>query len=121
MTGLRYFYECVPSDEVVRQLTSLRTAVRLSAQSLLIIGVSANKIRPLPRDLAATRHSTSIARINRHLLKSAFVGSVDSDIEQLDRINTLTGQQDIVGGAVADFGVRFIEFLVIPPTAEAAV
>ncbi len=48
MTDLRYFYERVTSDEVVRQLTSLSTAVRLRGHSLFIIGVSANNMRPPP-------------------------------------------------------------------------
>ena len=52
MTDLRHFYENVPRDEVVRQQTPLSPALRLGADRLFIVGVSANKLRPQSRDPA---------------------------------------------------------------------
>ena len=41
MTALRHFYENVPRDDVVRQQTPLSPALRLGADRLFIVGVSA--------------------------------------------------------------------------------
>jgi len=60
-----------------------------------------------------------MAQIVVHLLNSAFVDRLN--VERLDRINALIGQQGINGGAVKHFGLRSIEYRVSAPTAEAAV
>lgn len=104
-------------DGAVRQLTPLSPALHLGADRLFIIGVSANKTRSLPADPAVTRHSPSMAQIIGHLLNSAFVDSLDSDIERLDRINGLIRARDKAGAEAVDSDVRFIDRLVISPSA----
>lgn len=103
-------------DGAVRQLTPLSPALHLGADRLFIIGVSANRQRPLPADPAVTSHSPSIAQIIGHLLNSAFVDSLDSDIERLDRVNNLIAQRNASGAGDPGDGLRYIDRFVIAPT-----
>ncbi|WP_439100355.1 patatin-like phospholipase family protein [Congregibacter sp.] len=106
-------------DGAVRQLAPLSPALHLGAHRLFIVGVSANRERhpadSVPRTSAA--HSPSLAQIIGHLLNSAFIDSLESDIERLDRINNLLASlpPDTQGGASK---LRFIERQVISPSEE---
>jgi len=75
-------------DGAVRQLKPISPALNLGADKVFVIGVSDSpngKNRPPPID-----HSPSIAQIVGHLLSSAFIDSIESDLETLKNINRLT-------------------------------
>src|SRR5690625_4834911 len=77
--GPQYF-----GDGSVRQLAPISPALHLGADRVLVIGVSAsNEIQP------PTPHAEypSVAQILGHMLNSAFVDSLEGDVERLERIN----------------------------------
>lgn len=74
-------------DGAMRQQKPLSPALKLGATRLFVIGVSDNptgKEQPAP-----PLHQPSIAQIVGHLLNSAFIDSVESDLETLHTINKL--------------------------------
>lgn len=104
-------------DGAVRQLAPLSPALHLGADRLFIVGVSANRERPKSRAPAKSTHSPSMAQIIGHLLNSAFIDSLESDIERLDRINKLVRllPKESLG---EDSNLRYIERQVISPSEE---
>src|SRR5690606_14406560 len=75
-------------DGAVRQLKPLSPALHLGAERLFIIGVSDN-----PRGLTyqpQDYRSPSLAQMISHILNSAFIDTIESDLETLRSINTLT-------------------------------
>ncbi|MDP5071834.1 MAG: patatin-like phospholipase family protein [Congregibacter sp.] len=104
-------------DGAVRQLAPLSPALHLGADRLFIIGVGAHRERSVAPALVRPTHSPSMAQIIGHLLNSAFIDSLESDIERLDRINKLV--QLMPADVLADTpGLRFIERQVIAPSRE---
>lgn len=74
-------------DGAVRQLKPISPALHMGAKQLLIIGVSDNATIKPPQP--AADHSPSIAQIVGHMFNSAFIDSVESDLETLRAINRL--------------------------------
>lgn len=105
-------------DGAMRQLAPLSPALHLGADRLFIIGVSANLDRRKRVTEKPPSHSPSMAQIVGHLLNSAFVDSLESDVERLDRINRLV--ELIPPETLADghLNVRRIDRLVISPSEE---
>lgn len=80
--GRNYF-----GDGALRQLTPVSPALHLGAKKILIIsptGHKRNYDRPLRRI-----HSPAFGQIIGHLLNSAFVDSLETDIEHLEQMNEL--------------------------------
>ncbi len=84
--GEEYF-----GDGALRQLTPISPALHLGADRVFVVGVSGNRnpehwghIRQRP-----LRHSPSMAQIAGHMFNSAFIDSLEGDIEHLDTINRL--------------------------------
>lgn len=105
-------------DGAMRQLAPLSPALHLGADSLFIIGVSANRDRQRRIEKSRPTHSPSVSQILGHLLNSAFIDSLESDIERLDRINELV---DLLPGDEYLHGernLRKIDRLVIAPSEE---
>ena len=79
--------EAFYGDGALRQLKPISPALQLGADRLFVIGVSDNpgngKARP------PTDHSPSIAQIVGHMFNSAFIDSMESDLETLRTINSL--------------------------------
>lgn len=76
-------------DGALRQLAPISPALHLGADKVFVIGVSGNRA-PKPRDdTPRTRHSPSMAQVVGHMLNSAFVDTLEGDIEHLERINRL--------------------------------
>lgn len=74
-------------DGAIRQLAPLSPAIHLGANKIFAIGVSSNKsIRPAKNQV--TSHP-SLAQILGHILNSAFVDTLDSDLANLRRYNQL--------------------------------
>jgi NTE family protein len=105
-------------DGAMRQLAPLSPALHLGADRLFIIGVSANRDRQLRRAAALPQHSPSLSQILGHLLNSAFIDSLESDIERLDRINDLVGRIPRHDDAQRGSNLRRIDRLVISPSEE---
>lgn len=74
-------------DGAVRQLKPISPALHMGARQLLIIGVSDNA--NTDTNETAVDHSPSIAQIVGHMFNSAFIDSVESDLETLRSINRL--------------------------------
>ncbi len=76
-------------DGALRQLAPMSPALHLGADSLFVIGVSGNRKAQHWGKRKPTRHSPSMAQIVGHLLNSAFIDGMESDLEHLERLNQL--------------------------------
>jgi NTE family protein len=76
-------------DGALRQLAPISPALHLGADQVFIIGVSGNRDPRLENRRQRDRHSPSMGQIIGHMFNSAFVDSLESDIERLERINRL--------------------------------
>ena len=74
-------------DGALRQSAPMSAALHLGADKLLVIGVSGNA--ESLNDRLATTHSPSIAQVLGNLLNSAFIDSLEEDMEMLQRFNSL--------------------------------
>lgn len=106
-------------DGAMRQLAPISPALHLGADGVFVIGVSNNrnpaqwtkrKMRP--------RHSPSMAQIIGHMWNSAFIDSLEGDLEHLERINRLLNR--IEGDVITEAGnkLRPVKTLVISPSKE---
>ncbi|MEH6628228.1 MAG: patatin-like phospholipase family protein [Motiliproteus sp.] len=76
-------------DGALRQLAPISPALHMGADRIFVIGVSGNRNPVHWRRKPLPKHSPSMAQIMGHMLNSAFVDSLEGDIEHLDRINEL--------------------------------
>ncbi|UTW45951.1 patatin-like phospholipase family protein [bacterium SCSIO 12696] len=74
-------------DGAIRQLKPLSSALQLGARKLFVVGVSDNP-RHKP-DMTKPDHPPSIAQIVSHMFNSAFIDSMEADLETLHSINRL--------------------------------
>ncbi|MFT5116529.1 MAG: NTE family protein [Kiritimatiellia bacterium] len=82
--GQEYF-----GDGAMRQLAPISPALHLGADRIFIIGVSGNRQAQVKKQPLRSRHPPSMAQMAGHLLNSAFVDSLEADIEHLNRVNKL--------------------------------
>lgn len=74
-------------DGALRQLKPLSSALHLGAQRIFVVGVSDN---PRHKNPSMTReHSPSLAQVMGHLFNTAFIDTIESDLETLEAINRL--------------------------------
>ncbi|MBB3046293.1 NTE family protein [Litorivivens lipolytica] len=108
--GRNYF-----GDGALRQLTPISPALHLGAERVLIIPANGHRKeyrRPLQKI-----QSPAFGQIIGHLLNSAFVDSIETDIERLERINQLIRlmpEQE----SFTEHQLRPIEALVISPSED---
>jgi len=76
-------------DGALRQLKPISPALRLGADKVFVIGVSDSQVLAQKPEPPATEHSPSIAQIMGHMLNSAFIDTIESDLETLQNINRL--------------------------------
>ncbi|MFK8019191.1 MAG: patatin-like phospholipase family protein [Pseudomonadales bacterium] len=103
-------------DGALRQLSPLNPAIRLGANRLLVIGVSGNarvKIKHQPET-----HSPSLAQIAGHIFKSAFIDSMEADLEHMMRVNNLLGMVQLENPNADTDGLKTIDLLAINPSIE---
>lgn len=105
-------------DGSMRQLAPLSPALHLGADRLFIIGVGAARDRRRRSQTRPPPHSPSIAHIVGHLLNSAFIDSLESDIERLDRINELVTLIPENVREKNEDDLRIIDRLVVFPSEE---
>jgi len=78
--GKQYF-----GDGAIRQLAPTSTALHMGARKMFVIGVSGNRTVQ-PREEELTSHP-SLSQIIGHILNSAFVDTLENDLEFLRHMN----------------------------------
>ncbi len=103
-------------DGALRQLAPLSQALQLGAERLLVIGVSGNPTHKPRED--ATPRPPSMAQMISHIFNSAFIDSLDVDLEHLIRINDLVGLVENENPHIDIENVRPIDLMLINPSIE---
>lgn len=75
-------------DGAIRQLKPISPALRLGADKVFVVGVSDNPAAISKQ--SRIKISPSIAQIIGHLFNSAFIDTIESDLETLQNINRLS-------------------------------
>ncbi len=102
-------------DGALRQLKPLSPALHLGANRLFVVGVSDNPARA--RFDETVYHSPSLAQMISHMLNSAFIDTIESDLETLRAINRLTSPLNRVQRMEMEVeDMRPIDFLCITPS-----
>lgn len=102
-------------DGALRQLAPISPALHLGAESLFVIGVSGNKSTAKQHKRAPIKHSPSMGQIVGHLLNSAFVDSLEGDLEHMELVNKLV-KLIPEENRPADFKLRAVDNMVISPS-----
>lgn len=103
-------------DGALRQLAPISPALHLGAESLFVIGVSGNRSAAKPNKRLPAKHSPSMGQIVGHLLNSAFVDSLEGDLEHMELINKLVKLIPEEQKQAAGFHLRAVENMVISPS-----
>jgi len=101
-------------DGALRQLAPISPALHLGAESLFVIGVSGNRSSTKPKRLPV-KHSPSMGQIVGHLLNSAFVDSLEGDLEHMELVNNLVKLIPEENRPI-DFKLRAVDNMVISPS-----
>lgn len=101
-------------DGAIRQTAPISPALHLGADKLFVIGVSGNQSKPLSRK--PSKHSPSISDIATQLLNSAFIDSLEEDVQMLQRFNRFAA--DIEPAKRASLNIKPVELLLIEPSIE---
>lgn len=107
--GKEYF-----GDGAIRQLAPISPALHLGAKKVFIIGVSGNRQAVTNTYKVTAKHSPSMAQIAGHLLNSAFIDSIEADIERLEMVNELINL--IPPQQCDELTLRPVESLIISPS-----
>lgn len=105
-------------DGAMRQMAPISSALHLGANRVFVIGVSGNRaVGPWGNAgrFATPKHSPSVAQILGQMMNSAFIDSLEGDIEHLERINELLkripeDRRDEIGQ------LREVDTLIISPS-----
>lgn len=99
-------------DGAIRQLAPLSPAIHMGAQKILAIGVSGSRTRRPAKDEQVSH--PSLSQIIGHVLNSAFVDTLESDMAVLRRYNAMLKLCD----ASEDLDIRRVELLDITPSID---
>lgn len=99
-------------DGAIRQTAPMSAALHLGASKLLVVGVSGNTVNPEKR--VQVTHSPSLAQIFAQLLNSAFIDSVEEDIDMMRRFNRFI--IEIEESKRNQMQMRAVDVLVIAPS-----
>ena len=106
-------------DGAVRQQSPLSPALHLGANKVLVIGVTHNTaempVAGQPGPMLKTPSPPSLAQLGGHLLHSTFIDSLETDLEQLERMNRLAAYQPFAMRTGSN-GIRHVDVLVIAPS-----
>lgn len=109
--GKQYF-----GDGAIRQLAPTSTALHLGARRLLVIGVSGNRTTaPLEDEMTG---QPSLAQIVGHILNSAFVDTLENDLEFLRRMNEIIPHIPSKAIERSNINMAAVELLEISPSRE---
>lgn len=103
-------------DGALRQLAPISPAIRMGADRILVIGVSGNKTHKTSYEVEP--HSPSVAQLVGHIFASAFIDSLDHDLETLAKVNDLVAYVQNESPHSAPGDMRMIELLAIYPSME---
>lgn len=103
-------------DGSVRQLAPTSTPIHLGARRLLAIGVSGNRTKAPLEDQMTT--PPSLSQILGHMLNSAFVDTLDNDLEYLRHMNEVLDKVPPNVKNDSSLRVQNIELLEISPSKE---
>lgn len=103
-------------DGALRQLAPVSPALRLGANRILVIGVSGNPRKKL--NLDTTVHSPSMASMVGHLFNSAFIDSLEHDLEIMQRFNELIGFVQNEAPYTSMGSMQLINLLAVYPSIE---
>lgn len=106
-------------DGAVRQQSPLSPALHLGADRVLVVGVThragAGPVAGQPGPTVKTPSPPSLAQLGGHLLHSTFIDNLETDLEQLQRMNHLASYQPL-GMRDNAAGIRQVDVLVISPS-----
>lgn len=106
-------------DGAVRQQSPLSPALHLGASQVLVIGVThrvgSGPAAGQPGPVIKPPPPPSLAQLGGHLLHSTFIDNLETDLEQLERMNFLASYQPL-GMRNTSEGLRHVDVLVISPS-----
>ncbi|MGH1373486.1 MAG: patatin-like phospholipase family protein [Cellvibrionaceae bacterium] len=107
------------ADGALRQVAPISPALHLGADRVFVIGVSGNR-NPVhwAKRTPPAKHSPSIAQVFGHLFNSAFIDSLEGDLEHLERINDLLRLIPEDVREEQGMNLRPVETMVISPSKE---
>lgn len=105
-------------DGAVRQLAPISPALHLGANKIFVIGVSGNRNPQHWGKRRIVKHSPSMGQIVGHLLNSAFIDSLEGDLEHLERVNELLTMIPEKIRQTSEVPLRPVECLAISPSKE---
>lgn len=109
--GPQYF-----GDGAIRQIAPTSTALKLGARRLCVIGVSGNRTKaPLEDEMD---EPPSMLQIIGHILNSAFVDTIENDLEFLRHMNEVIPLVPPAAQTQLDNQLHEIELLEISPSKE---
>lgn len=103
-------------DGAVRQIAPISPALHLGARRVLVIGVSAS---PTPGGNGDDT-APSLADVAGHVFNSAFIDSLESDLERLERINNTLELLPLGQHGSEALALRPVEAFVIRPSVSPA-
>ncbi|NRB41799.1 MAG: patatin-like phospholipase family protein [Pseudomonadales bacterium] len=103
-------------DGALRQLAPISPVLKMGADRVMVIGVSANPVTTPHREMAT--HSPSLAQMVGHLFNSAFIDSIEHDLDMLVRFNDLIGMTENENPYTFFGEMRKVPLLAIYPTVE---
>ena len=103
-------------DGALRQLSPISPALHLGANKVLIIAVSGHK-KKYAKPHTRVR-SPAFGQILGHLLNSAFIDGLETDIEMLERINELIELSSCHDHGIEDRPLRQVDSYVISPSED---
>ncbi len=102
-------------DGSLRQLKPLSSALHLGAKRIFVVGVSDNPRHKNPSMTA--EHSPSIAQVMGHLFNTAFIDTIESDLETLRAINcAVKNHTDEEREKLGIGHLKYVDFVSISPS-----
>lgn len=101
-------------DGAIRQTAPMSAALHLGAKKLLVIGVSGNRKNRTVPSMGHSVHPPTLAQILAQLLNSAFIDSVEEDIDIVQRFNHFIEEVD--EEKRDDLGMHTVDIQVITPS-----
>src|SRR5699024_10782047 len=99
----------------VRHLAPISPALHLGANRILVIGVGEDLLQP-PKHKDVSMRPPTLAQIAGHLLDSAFLDTLEADLELLRRVNCTVSLIREEIRRRGNVGLRPVEVLTISPS-----
>ncbi len=103
-------------DGALRQLSPISPVLKMGADRIMVVGVSGNTTHIPKHDHES--HSPSMAQMVGHVFNSAFIDSLEHDLEMLVKINDLLGMVANENPHRPTGDMRRVGLLVIYPSVE---